>query len=126
LKVYPLFFILSFLFVSCSGQLILNPRGCKTKASWGETQLEAEGNNFLVEKKIWIAFDRKEIRLKEYLGFEKIKCSRVNTLSMQVKTSWSDAIYSLIPLLTRKTIILEGQFKQALVMDDESKATEGP
>lgn len=68
--------------------------------------------------------DEEGLKLKKLLESDKINCARVKTLSIISKASWSDALFSLIPFVSRKTILLEGELKQAVLKTENDEEEE--
>lgn len=87
---------LSFLSASCSSVRV-NPKGCKTQAQWGSNPLSSrevtldeleDAKKEIVTTKELTVFSSEDIRLRDLLEENGIKCEEVKILRLQIKTSW--------------------------------------
>lgn len=113
-RVLFLAFILSL--TSCSSSLKINPGDCGGEVvlgSYREGSNFKTKKNFIIEDKILTSFSFKGnsevIYLDQVLEENEINCSQVKSLSLLLKKSWSDVLISLIPFMTRSTLVVSGE-----------------
>jgi hypothetical protein len=110
-----LIFSLMLSLTSCSSSLKINPGECGGEVVLGsylEGSKLKDKRNFLIEDKILTSFSFKGnsevIYLDQVLEENEINCSQIKSLSLLLKNSWSDVLISLIPFITRSTLVVSG------------------
>jgi hypothetical protein len=101
---------------SCSSSLKINPGECGGEVVLGrylEGSKLKNKKDFIIEDKILTSFSFKGnsevIYLDQFLKENEIDCSRVKSLSLLLKNTWSDVLISLIPFMTRSTLVVSGE-----------------
>ena len=85
MKVWILFLIL--LLTSC-GSLTIGPRGCKTDGVWGEDLGFSEHKEVVINKSYLVFLFDTELKLKDLLNEEKIACSDVKKMRVEIASTF--------------------------------------
>ncbi len=101
-KVFLLFVL--FGLISCSSRLVVTPRKCPTRAIWSAY----EDLELLGKETYWILGSEKKVFVRDMLKENGVKCSQLKTLKLTIKREWSDTLFSLIPFVARRTLVVEG------------------
>lgn len=111
-----LFLILTFILSSCSTSLKVNPGVCEGKVFLGnfvESKDFKTKKNFQFEHKILSSFsyrgNAEVIYLDQVLEDKNIDCSSVKFLGLSLRNTWVDATVSLVPFITKSTLIISGK-----------------
>ena len=80
MRTFLFIFILGFAF-SCSRQILVSNKGCKTRARWSESKSEREGRLFKIEEDIIMTSGTYEVNLVQVLKESNIDCKNVQYLS---------------------------------------------
>lgn len=96
MKKWVWFFLMVYLSAGCAA-LRINPKGCKTNALWGSNPLssreitreevEDSRKEITGKKKLTVVTDT-DIRLRDLLEENGIKCSEVKKIRVQISTRW--------------------------------------
>ena len=111
-----LFLTSTFILYSCSTSLKINPGVCAGKIFLGNF-VESKGfktkKNFQFEYKILSSFsyrgNAEVIHLDQVLKDKNIDCSSVNFLGLSLRNTWVDATVSLVPFITKSTLVISGK-----------------
>ncbi len=125
--------ILFFLLSGCTGHLSLQNRGCSEntniriveKTSRYPAKVVRDGNKFTVTKKLYtgskfLTYPDK-FKVSEILAENGIRCNDVRNLSITTKTTGWENIIGLIPFVSGKTVIIEGELSESVKEDDAIK-----
>ena len=116
--VFDRFLIFAFMLslTSCSSSLKINPGECGGEVVLGsylEGSKLKNKKDFIIENKVLTSFSFKGnsevIYLDQVLEENEINCSQIKSLSLLLKNSWSDVLISLIPFMTRSTLVVSGE-----------------
>ena len=81
-------FLLLLFFVSSCGSLSLVPRGCKTDGIWGEDLGYNDFKEVIINKSYYVWFFDLELKLKDILKEQKIECSSVKKLRVEMRNTF--------------------------------------
>lgn len=121
------------LLASCTGHLSLQNRGCSDntniliieKQSRFPAKVTRDGNKFSVKKKVYTGSkflkDPEKFKISEILADNGISCNNVKNLSITTKTTGWDNFIGLIPFVSGKTLIIEGELIESVMDDDAVK-----
>jgi len=105
-----LFFLLS----SCGSHVVLTPTPCQQEFAWGipTTPLDFKITQvYATPLGLW---HPTKIDLIELLKEHNIDCRKIKTISLLIETHWSDVLKTLIPFWSTKTIVLMGNYRNAI------------
>lgn len=97
------YFFILFLFMGCTHNTKLIPKGCSGNGKYSETSAEYKK----VEEKVFLLGFDQEVSLKDILTSKKVDCRRIKYMNFTWKQTFFDALVSTLPLMTRKTLIIE-------------------
>ena len=80
--------LLLLVLVSSCGSLNLVPRGCKTEGVWGEELGYNPHTEVIIDKNYYVWFFDKELKLKDILNEQKIECSDVKKLRVELRSAF--------------------------------------
>lgn len=96
------YFVLIFLFTSCSHSLTLNPKGCYSSGL--VKKLDRKINT--VEKSVLTFGSSSNYLLQEILESSQIDCKKIKNINYTFKSSALDSIVSVLPFIERKTLVI--------------------
>ena len=79
---------LSLLLLNSCGSISLVPRGCKTDGLWGEDLSYNEHKEIIIDKSYYVWLFDTEVKLKDILRENKIECSEVKKLRVEIKSTF--------------------------------------
>lgn len=130
-KLVSILFLLSL--VSCTGHLSLQNRGCSDntniliveKQKRYPAKVIKDGNKFSVKKKVYTGSkflsDPEKFKISEILAENGISCNNVKNLSITTKTTGWENLIGMIPFVSGKTLIIEGELIESVMDDDAVK-----
>ena len=75
--------------VSSCGALRISPKSCRTEAVWGSSELAAKENPIEIKaKETYYAFTDVDLKLRDLLAENGIKCEEVKSVRVVISTSW--------------------------------------
>ncbi|MCO4793953.1 MAG: hypothetical protein KC493_09585 [Bacteriovoracaceae bacterium] len=128
-----IFLFLIFSFASCTGHLSLANRGCSKdnnilivkKNDRYPVKVRIEGKSFFVKTKIYTGSKflstPEKFKIADILAEHGIDCNNVKNISITTKTTGWENIIGLIPFVSGKTLIIEGELSHIVTEDDADK-----
>lgn len=125
--------LLAFLVSSCTGHLSLQNRGCSDNTNImivenndrTPAKITRDGNKFKIKKKVFTGSKFLSVpdrfKISEILAEHDIRCNDVKNISITTKTTGWENIIGLIPFVSGKTIIIEGEIIGSVQEDDAIK-----
>jgi hypothetical protein len=117
----------------CTGHLSLQNRGCSDntdfkiyeKPTRNPAKVVRDGSKFTVTKKVYTGSkflsSPEKFKVSEILLEHGIRCNEVKNLSISTKSTGWDNFVGLIPFVSGKTIIIEGELTESVKEDDAIK-----
>ena len=103
-----------FLFVSCSANITLSPKGCRDLRFATEKDLARAPKTFDLQHVVWTGgFSRRPTYYSLYRILQKhdIDCQDIEAINYSFKDQWQDVFVGFFPFVSRETLRLQGIYR---------------
>lgn len=126
-------FLLGIFISGCTGHLSLKSLGCTQNTNFQivenneriPAKVKIDGQKFRVETRLFTGSkflsSPEKFQVHDILAENGIKCNDVKTISISTKTTGWDNFIGLIPFVSAKMVIIEGELTHSVKDDDADK-----
>ena len=106
-----LILLMIFIVSSCGSHVVVRTTKCNQDIAWESHIMKPD---FKIEDSVATPFGfwyPTQVDITKFLKREKIECSSIKSLSIVVRSTFTDIIRTVIPFLSTKSFIIVGKFK---------------